>query len=240
MKMEAIETKEKKLEEELKSAGCHYGRAKRFTHSSMKQFLLKKNKSNIEFFNLTKTIEGLNQAINFLAELLKGGKIILFVGAKPACEKSIRKIAQEFNMPYVDYKWLGGFLTNFGTIKTRIEYFKELLRKEESGEIENYPPKEKNRIMRELEKMKKIYTGVIHLERLPDALFIVDLNYPSHQTAKAEANKKEIPIVAICGSDNNINGVKVVIPANDKAPSSIDYLINYLIAGIKEKLQENG
>lgn len=238
--MEVTEIKEKKLEEELKSAGCHYGRAKRFSHSSMRQFLLKKNKSNIEFFNLYKTIEGLDQAINFLIDFIKGQRIILFVGAKPAAEKAIRKIAQEFNMPYVDYKWLGGFLTNFETIRTRIEYFKELLRKEENGEIDNYPPKEKNRIIRELEKMKKIYTGLVNLEKLPDALFIVDLNYPPHQTAKTEAIKKEIPIIAICGSDNNVNNVKVVIPANDKAPSSINYLIDYLISRVKEKLQENG
>lgn len=238
--MEATEIKEKKLEEELKIYGCHYGRAKRFTHSSMKKFLIKKNKSNLEFFNLVKTIEGLNQAVNFLAELLQNQKIILFVGAKPASEKAIRKIAQEFNMPYIDYKWLGGFLTNFGTIKTRIEYFKDLLGKENTGEIENYPPKERNRVLRDLVKMKKIYTGVMNLEKLPDALFIVDLNYPSHQTAKAEAIKKGIPIVAICGSDNDINNVTVVIPANDKAPSSINYLVDYIINKIKEKLERNG
>lgn len=235
--MEITEIKEKKLEEELKSAGCHYGRAKRFTHPSMKKYLLKfERRGNIEFFNLNKTIEGLNAAANFMAELIKTDKIILFVGAKPSAEKAIEKIANEFNMPYMNYKWVGGFLTNFETIKIRLEYLKSLIQKEESGEIDDYPPVEKKRILRELDKMKKIYFGVKDLSRLPDALFIVDLRYPAHETAKKEALKKNIPIIAICGSDNNSNDVTVVIPANDKAPSSINLLIDLLIERIKTKL----
>jgi len=235
--MEGVELKEKKLEEELKKAGCHYGRAKRFTHPSMKNFLIKTSKGNLEFFNLSKTIEHLNQAANFIAQLLKENKIILFVGAKPAAEKAIERIATEFNMPYMNYKWVGGFLTNFETIRTRIEYLKSLLEKEKSGEINEYPPKERNKILKELEKMKKIYLGVINLENLPDAIFIVDLKYTSHVTAKKEALKKNIPIISINGSDNDINGVKIAIPANDKAPSSINFLVELLINKIKEKLQ---
>lgn len=237
-----IKEREKKLEEDLKIHGCHYGRAKRFTHSSMKQFLLKfERRGNLEFFNINKIIEGLNTGANFTAELLKDQKIILFLGAKPAAEKAIEKIAKEFNMPYLNYKWVGGFLTNFQTIKTRLDYFKSLLEKEQSGEIEDYPPADKKRILRELEKMKKIYSGVKDLERVPDAIFIVDLKYPPHNTARNEAIKINIPIIGICGSDNDIRGVKIVIPGNDKAPSSINFLIDYLIARIKEKLQtQNG
>lgn len=236
--MEATETKEKKLEEELKSAGCHYGRAKRFTHPLMKKYLLKiEKRGNIEFFNLAKTIEGLNQATNFMANLIKEGKIILFVGAKPSAEKAIEKIATEFNMPYMNYKWVGGFLTNFETIKLRLEYFKSLLQKEETKEIEDYPPADKRRILKELDKMKKIYGGVRNLNNLPDALFIVDLRFPPHETAKREAIKKNIPIIAICGSDNNIQNVDIVIPANDKAFSSINFLVDLLIERIKNKLQ---
>lgn len=235
--MEATEIKDKKLEEDLKNAGCHYGRAKRFTHPFMKKYLLKLEKrGNIEFFNLNKTIEGLNAAANFMAELIKNEKIILFVGVKPAAEKAIEKISKEFNMPYMNYKWVGGFLTNFETIKTRLEYFKALLQKEETGEIEDYPPVERKRILKELEKMKKIYNFVKDLERLPDALFIIDLNYPPHKTAKTEAIKKNIPIIAICGSDNNAQNVDIVIPANDKAPSSINFLVELLIDKIKSKL----
>lgn len=237
-----VKEKNKKLEEDLKSHGCHYGRAKRFTHSSMKQFLLKfEKRGNLEFFNLNKTIEGLNSASNYIVELIKEQKLILFVGAKPAAEKAVEKIAKEFNMPYLNYKWVGGFLTNFQTIKTRIEYFKSLLQKEESGEIEEYPPADKKRLLRELDKMKKVYSGVKELDRIPDAIFIIDLKYPPHNTARNEAIKMNLPIIAICGSDNDTRGVKIVIPANDKAPSSINFLIDYLINKIKEKLQaQNG
>jgi len=222
---------------EFLANGCHYGRAKRFTHPSMRIFLVKNNKKNIEIFDINKTIEKLNEAGNYLANAIKEKKTILFVGAKPAAEKPIQKIGEELGMPYMVYKWVGGFLTNFDTIKTRLIYLKELLEKEASGELENYPPQDRQRILRELDKMKKIYGGAINLENLPDIIFIVDLNFKSHRTAVREALKKEIPIVAICGSDNNVERVKIVIPANDKAPRSISFLIDYLINKIKEKLQ---
>jgi small subunit ribosomal protein S2 len=235
--MEEKNKNNKDIMKEFLASGCHYGRAKRFTHPSMRIFLVKNNKKNIEVFDINKTIEKLNEAANYLSDAIKEKKTILFVGAKPAAEKPIQKIGEELNMPYMNYKWIGGFLTNFETIKTRLTYFKELLEKEKSGELENYPPQDKQRVLRELDKMKKIYGGAINLEKLPDIIFIVDLNFKSHRTAVREALKKEIPIVAICGSDNNVEKVKIVIPANDKAPRSISFLIDYLINKIKEKLQ---
>ncbi|MGC8981568.1 MAG: 30S ribosomal protein S2 [Minisyncoccia bacterium] len=237
--MEEKNQNNKDLIKEFLVNGCHYGRAKRFTHPLMKVFLVKNNKKNVEIFDVNKTIEKLNEAANYLSDAIKDKKIILFVGAKPAAEKPIQKIGEEFNMPYLNYKWVGGFLTNFETIKTRLIYLKELLEKEKTNELENYPPQDKQRILKELDKMKKIYGGAISLENLPDIIFIVDLNFKSHKTAVREAFKKEIPIVGICGSDNNPSGVKVVIPANDKAPRSINFLIDYLINKIKEKLQSN-
>ncbi|MEM5782699.1 MAG: 30S ribosomal protein S2, partial [Candidatus Aenigmatarchaeota archaeon] len=157
----------KNIVKEMLVNGCHYGRAKRFTHPLMRNFLIKNNKKNIEIFDINKTIEKLNEAANYLVEAIKENKTILFVGAKPAAEKSIQQIAEELNMPYINYKWVGGFITNFETIKIRLAYFKELLEKEKNGEIENYPPQDKQKILKELEKMKKIYGGVLGLEKLP-------------------------------------------------------------------------
>jgi len=236
METKVIEGEKTKLIEEMMKAGCQYGRAKRFTHSSMKPFLIKNKRANIEYFNLEKTIEAIEKVAEFLKKALNENKIILFVGAKPAAEEPIKNIAEAFNMPYLNYKWVGGFLTNFETIKNRIAYFKELLEKEKNGEIENYPPKDKQRIMKELEKMKKIYSGVINLANLPDILFIVDLAYKSHKTALSEALKKNIPVCALAGSDNDVSKIEYFIPANDKAPSSIKFIINYLI----EKIKRNG
>lgn len=228
-----INNQEKEKYKEFLENGCHYGRAKRFTHSSMKPFLLKsKNRSknsNIEIFNIKKTVDYLNKTAELIKKILSENKIILFVGAKPASEQIIKNIAEKFNMPYVAYKWIGGLLTNFETIRKRIVYFENLKTKEESGELNELNPYEKQKIKKELEKMKKIYSGLINLKQLPDYLFIIDLNFKDHKTAYREAIKKNIPVIALAGSDNNINNVLSFIPANDKAPKSINFIISSLI-----------
>lgn len=218
------------LYKSLLENGCHYGRAKRFTHPSLKPYLIKKNKnSNIEFFNLKKSIEHLNQVANLMKEILNENKIILFVGAKPSAEAPVQEIAKKLNMPYVTYKWVGGLLTNFETIKKRIIYFKDLLAKEEKGEINDLPIYERQKIKKELDKMKKIYEGLINMENLPDYVFIVDLNLKGHKTAYRECLKKKIPVIALAGSDNDIRQTLAFIPVNDKAPRSIKFIISLLI-----------
>lgn len=234
--MEKTETQvltEESLIEEMMKAGVHYGRAKRYTHPLMKPFLLRTNK-NIELFNLKITLEKLNEVAKFLKNTLAEGKTILFVGVTPAAQNKIKEIAETFNQHYLNYKWVGGFLTNFQTIQSRLLYFRDLLKKEESGELKEYLPKERSKIEKELQKLKNIYSGVINLEKLPDFLFIVNLAFPQHQTAKREAVRMKIPIIAISGSDNDIFNVHLSIPANDKAPRSIAWLIDYLINKIKE------
>lgn len=233
---------EEKLIEEMISAGVHYGKAKRYTHPLMKPFLLFKsnnlNKNNIEFFNLKLTLEKLNEMTSFLKKVFSEGKIVLFVGTTPACQNKIKMIAETFNQPYLNNKWVPGFLTNFQTIQARLLYFKNLLKKEESGELEAYPLKERNKIENELKKLKAIYSGVINLERLPDFVFIINLAFPKHKTAKKEALKMKIPILSISGSDNDIFNVFKFIPANDKAPRSISWLIDYLINQIRTDTNE--
>jgi small subunit ribosomal protein S2 len=209
--------------------GCHYGRAKRFTHPSIRPYLLKSKNSNIEFFNIKKTSEHLNEVANLIKKILSENKTILFVGAKPASEQPIKTIAQNLNMPYVVYKWIGGLLTNFDTIQKRIVYFKSLLEKEERGEINELPPYEREKMKKELEKMKKIYSGLITLNQLPDYVFIVDLNFKNHRTAYKECLKKNIPVISLSGSDNDISKVLAFIPANDKAPRSINFIISQLM-----------
>ncbi|MCS7183880.1 MAG: 30S ribosomal protein S2 [Patescibacteria group bacterium] len=220
---------EKQLLKEFFENGCHYGRAKRFTHPSMKPFLLKTKNSNIEFFNIKKTEEYLKTIAKLLKDIISENKMILLVGAKPAAEEAIKNFAQKFNFPYITYKWIGGLLTNFETIKKRIFYFKDLLEKEEKKEIEELPPYEKQKIKKELDKMKKIYGGLLNLNQLPDYLFIIDLNFKNHKTAYKEAIKKNIPVIALAGSDNDITKTVSFIPVNDKAPKSINFIINYLI-----------
>lgn len=231
------EEKEQKLDqesifEEMMKAGVHYGRAKRFTHPSMKNFLLKSNK-NIELFNLRFTLEKLNQVAEFLKKALQENKKILFVGTTPASQAKIKEIAQALNQYYLTYKWVGGFLTNFQTIQARLLYFRELLKKEESGEIKNLPPHQRAKIEKELQKLKNLYSGVVNLDSLPDIIFIVNLAYKQHKTAQREALRMKLPIVALAGSDNDVTNIFLFVPGNDKAPRSIAWQIDYLISKIK-------
>jgi len=231
------EEKEQKLNqesifEEMMKAGVHYGRAKRFTHSSMKNFLLKSNK-NIELFNLKFTLEKLNQVAEFLKKALQENKKILFVGTTPASQAKIKEMAEILNQYYIIYKWIGGFLTNFQTIQARLLYFKDLLKKEESGEIKNLSPHQRSKIEKELQKLKNFYSGVVNLDSLPDIIFIVNLAFKQHKTAVREALKMKIPIIALAGSDNDVNNIFLFVPGNDKAPRSISWQIDYLVSKIK-------
>lgn len=232
-------SEEEKILDEFLSAGVQYGRGKRYTHPSIREHLLKTSKL-IEIINLKNTLANLKLASEFLANLLREGKIILFVGVTPAASKPIEDLAKLLNQPYMNFKWVGGFLTNFETIQARLSYFKNLLEKEKSGILEQYPPQERNKMMRELEKMKQIYSGVTELDRTPDAIFIVNLAFKSHKTAKREALKLGIPIISLSGLDNDVTGVEIVIPGNDKAPKSITTVLGYLGRWIKERLTENG
>lgn len=232
-----MEEKEKnnksdQLIETMMKMGVHYGRAKRWTHSSIRPFLLKSNK-NIELFNLKLTISKLNEAINFLKEKLNENKTILLVGTTPAAQAKVKELAEELHQPYVVYKWVAGLLTNFQTFQSRLIYFRELLKKESEGELQKYSPKERGKLEKELQKLKNFYSGLVDLTNIPDVIFIVNLAYKQHQTATREALKMKIPIVAIAGSDNNIINIDIFIPANDKAPRSISFLIDF----IKEKLK---
>lgn len=230
-----IEEKEDILKEMMK-AGVHYGRAKRFTHPSMKPFLLRSNRNiePIEFFNLKITLEKLQTVGEYLKNALKENKRVLFVGVTPASQAKIQELGEKLNQYYVNYKWIGGFLTNFQTIQARITYFKNLLEKEKTGELKNYPPAERAKIERELNKLKNLYSGIINLDSLPDLVFIVNLAFNQHKTALRECLKMKIPVIAVAGSDNDISRVNLFIPANDKAPRSIAWILDYLLSIINK------
>jgi len=226
---------ERTIFEEMQKAGVHYGRAKRYTHPTMRPFLIR-TLYNIEIFNLQLILQKMNEMVNALTDYLKSEKSILFVATTPAASNRITKFALIFGQPYMNYKWVGGFLTNFSTTLSRLTYFKDLLKREENKELEEYPPKERAQLERELNKLKNFYSGVVKLEKIPDAIFIVNLAHPSHLTAKREALKLKMPIFALAGSDNDITGVNYFIPCNDKAPKSISFVMDYLEEKIKSKL----
>lgn len=208
-------------------AGVFYCRKKKLTHPKMRQYLISLG-GELEVFNLKKTKEALDKAVDFLKSLILQNEKILFVGIKPTTGKPIEELAKKINQPFLNFRWPGGFLTNFTTIRSRIDFLIFLEKKIHSEEIEKYPIQEQIRMRKEYEKLIKMYQGVRDLEELPAAIFTIDVRFKSHQTVVKEANILKIPVVAICGSDNNPEGVEIVIPANDKAPKSIQFLLNYI------------
>jgi small subunit ribosomal protein S2 len=225
------ENKDEIIKEMLEN-GVQYGRAKRFTNPKLRDYLLKSNKT-VEIFDAAQTLDCLDKIADFLEQLLAEKKTILFVGVQPAASESIKKIAMALEQPYLIFKWVGGFLTNFTTIKARIQFFEQLKEKKESGEIDSYPPVEKHRILRELQKMENLYSGAINMAKLPDAIFTANLEYKPHRTMQREAKRIGIPIIGICGSDNDPDKFKIFAAANDKAPRSINWIIDYLLKKLK-------
>jgi len=208
--------------EELFRAGVHFGYARTRRHPRMREFIAG-IKSNVEIFQLEKVWELFGRALTFIEDIGKQGKIILWVGTKPAANVVIRKIAEELGHPYVDIRWLGGTLTNFDIIRKRINYWQDLISKSKSGELEKYTKQERLKIQREIERLTRAFEGLVRLDRMPDALFVVDTN--EEASALREATQKNIPVVALLNSDCDPAAVAYPIPGNDNASESIRFVL---------------
>ena len=152
--------------------------------------------------------------------------LILFVGTSPAAKSVLRGVAERLESPFVTERWLGGTLTNFKTITSRINYFKKLKDDEETGELEKYTKKEQLKMNKELAKLEKLFGGIENLDRMPSLLFIADL--VKNEYAAREAKQKGIPIVAFLNTDADPKLVDYPIPANDRNAKSIKLLMEYL------------
>ena len=158
----------------------------------------------------------------FVQKLVANSGKVLFVGTKPQAQKVIEEQAIRAQMPYVNHRWLGGMLTNFKTIIKRVIYLNELNSLETSGEINAYPKPERLRIRREIEKLTKSIGGIVNLNKLPEAIFIVDLL--NETTALTEAKKLDIPVIGLADSNVDPENVDFVIPGNDDAIRSIEVI----------------
>ena len=157
-----------------------------------------------------------------MQKLVANSGKVLFVGTKPQAQKVIEEQAIRAQMPYVNHRWLGGMLTNFKTIIKRVIYLNELNSLETSGEINAYPKPERLRIRREIEKLTKSIGGIVNLNKLPEAIFIVDLL--NETTALTEAKKLDIPVIGLADSNVDPENVDFVIPGNDDAIRSIEVI----------------
>ena len=182
-------------------------------------------------FDLFKTAELLKQAQNFLQTCASEKKTVLLVSTKQQAKKIIEETAKALNMPYISERWIGGFLTNFDTIKKRIKFLNELKEQEQTGELEKYTKKEAMQRKKQKEKMESILGGVIDLKKIPDAIFVLDA--VRDKIAVKEAQSMNIPIVAIVDSNADPKGIDYPIPGNDDALKAIQFFMQI----VKDSMQ---
>ncbi len=216
---------------DLLEAGVHFGHQSKRWNPKMKPYIYG-SRNGISIFDLTITIRHLGHACEFVRDLVAGGGTVLLVGSKRQAQEVLREAAGKVGMPFMCSRWLGGALTNFGVIHKRIQYLRNLRQKEQDGGLEKHPKKEQAKIRKELAKLNETLGGVIDLDRLPDALIVVDVMHEA--IAVKEANRLNIPVVAIVDSNCNPDGITEVIPGNDDALRSIQALVNALAAAIAE------
>lgn len=207
---------------EMMDAAMHFGHQTQRWNPKMKPFLYG-SKNGVHIFDLEKTADCLDKALDFLQQTSASGKMVMLASTKPQAAKLIMEAAKEAHMPYVVHKWMPGLLTNFSTIKKRIKYFNDLLDQEKSGELEKYTKKEIARIKKELVKLQDAFGGVREMDRLPAVVFVADV--VRDRIIVNEAKKMKLTVVAITDSNADPDGVDYPIPANDDALASISFVI---------------
>jgi len=217
--------------QELLEAGVHFGHRTSRWHPKMEQYIFS-SKNGIHIFDLEKTLKKLEEAVLFLQDVMSRGGMILFVGTKPAAKGIVQEIAQALDMPYVVKRWLGGTLTNYKTIRKRLDYYLGLEEQERTGGWDKYIKKERTQLKQTLDKLQGQLEGIKKLSRLPQALFVADIK--EDNIAVREARKIGIPVVAICDTCIDPTSADYIIPANDDAASSIRKIVEVLTDNLKD------
>jgi small subunit ribosomal protein S2 len=197
---------------EMLEAGVHFGHQTRYWNPKMAPYIFGE-RGKIHIINLEKTLPLFNDALNFINKLAANKGTIMFVGTKKAARKTVSTEAKRCNMPYVDHRWLGGMLTNFGTIKKSINRLKELEAMRENGGLERFSKKEGLKFMRQLDKLERSVGGIKEIKGPPDAILVMDVGY--EKIAIKEAAKLGIPVIGIVDTNNKPIDVDYVIPGND-------------------------
>ena len=216
---------------ELLETGVHFGHRVRKWNPKMRPYIYTERKG-IHIIDLEKTIKLFEEAYYFIRDSVAQGKEILFVGTKRQVQATIEEEAKRCGAHYVNRRWLGGTLTNFEVIKTRIERMKELEHYEETGGFDKLPKKEAARLRKELEKLRKNLAGLRHMTRLPDIVFIVDT--VAEANAVREANRLGIPIVAILDTNADPDPIDYPIPGNDDAIKATKLLVSRIADAVIE------
>lgn len=223
--------------QQLLENGVHFGHQTKKWNPKMKRYIFGERKK-IYIINLQETVKGLDRAYDFIKNLVGEGRTVLFVGTKKQAQDAVVEAAERTGMYYINQRWLGGMLTNFSTIKSRIAYLKDLESKRENGYFENLNKKEVSDIEKEIEKLTKTLGGIKDMPRVPDAIFIVDTQ--KEHLAVKEAKKLNIPIVAIVDTNCDPDDIDFVIPGNDDAIKAVKLITSKVADAILEGKDSNG
>ena len=219
---------------QLLEAGVHFGHQTRRWNPKMAQYIFTE-RNGIYIIDLQKTVKKLNDAYMFARDLAAQGKDIMFVGTKKQAQDSIKEEAERCGMPYVSARWLGGMLTNFTTIRTRIDRLNQLRAMRDDGTFDLLPKMEVIKLNLEIEKLEKFMGGIQDMKKAPGALFIVDPR--KERIAVSEAKKLGIPIIAIVDTNCDPDEIDVVIPGNDDAIRAVKLLAETIASAVIEGRQ---
>lgn len=199
---------------QLLEAGVHFGHQTRRWNPKMRRFIFGE-RNGIYVIDLHQTLDRIDAAYRFVRQAVEDGGTVLFVGTKKQAQEPVRKQAERCGMPYVNYRWLGGMLTNFQTVHSRVSKLRELERLVKSGETDQMIKKEALKVKRELAKLERNLGGIRHLEKVPSAVFVIDTK--KEHIAVTEANRLGIPVVAVVDTNCDPDVIDYVIPGNDDA-----------------------
>jgi small subunit ribosomal protein S2 len=238
---EAVEHKEENClanivsMKQLLEAGVHFGHQTRRWNPKMKPFIFAE-RNGIHIIDLQQTVGRLNEAYKFAANLAAQGESILFVGTKKQAQEAVAEEAQRCGMFYVNQRWLGGMLTNFQTIQSRIRYLRDLQARQERGEFERLPKKEAQRLQDDIQRLEKLLGGIKDMRRLPGAIFVIDTR--KEHTAVLEARRLEIPVIALADTNCDPDEMDYPIPANDDAIRAVRLLCSKIADAVIEGRRE--
>ncbi len=221
--------------EQLLEAGCHFGHLKRKWNPAMAPYIFME-RNGIHIIDLYKTEAKLAEAANVLRGMAKSGKKVLFVATKKQAKQVIADLASSIGMPYVIERWPGGMLTNFPTIRKAVRKMTTIDKMSKDGTFDNLSKRERLQISRQRAKLEKTLGSIADLNRLPSALFVVDVM--KEHIAVAEANRLGIPVFAMVDTNSDPSLVDYVIPANDDASKSIELIAGTLVAAMAEGFEE--
>jgi len=221
---------------EMLEAGVHFGHQTRYWNPRMAPYIFG-HRNKIHIVNLEKTMEKYLEALKFVHRLATNKGTVLFVGTKRQAREIIKEEAQRCGTPYVDYRWLGGMLTNYKTVKQSIKRLKDIEAMARDGTLDKLPKKEALHYQREIVKLDRSLGGIKDMNGLPDALFVIDVGY--QKGAVAEANKLGIPVIGVVDTNHTPEGVAYVIPGNDDSSRAIRLYVRGVADAVLEGRQDS-